>query len=80
MRLQARMSEHIITLGDIEFNLYRSFKSTVRETAEPFRFVDGELIERFLDVDEEIQAIICDGLGPSVEDVRNLVEELKRVH
>lgn len=47
---------------------------------EPFRFVDGELIERFLDVDEEVQKEICTGLGPSVEDVRNLVEELKRLH
>ncbi|TVY21551.1 DNA damage-binding protein 1 [Lachnellula arida] len=80
MRLQTRMSDLVTTLGDIEFNLYRSFKSAVRETAEPFRFVDGELIERFLDVDEEMQALICDGLGPSVEDVRNIVEELKRVH
>jgi DNA damage-binding protein 1 len=42
--------------------------------------VDGELIERFLDVDEEVQVEICRGLGPSVEDVRNLVEELKRLH
>jgi len=42
--------------------------------------VDGELIERFLDVDEKMQEDICVGLGPSVEDVRNLVEELKRVH
>jgi hypothetical protein len=41
--------------------------------------VDGELIERFLDVDEQTQEDICEGLGPSVEDVRNLVEELKRV-
>lgn len=80
MRLQTRMSELISTLGDIDFNLYRSFRSAVRETAEPFRFVDGELIERFLDVDEEMQGLICEGLGPSVEDVRNLVEELKRVH
>lgn len=80
MRLQTRMAGIIPTLGDIDFNTYRSFKSTVRETVEPFRFVDGELIERFLDVDEKVQAEICVGLGPSVEDVRNLVEELKRVH
>jgi DNA damage-binding protein 1 len=78
MRLQTRMAQTIITLGGLDFNTYRSFKNTERETAEPFRFVDGELIERFLDLDEEVQKEICKGLGPSVEDVRNLVEELKR--
>ena len=80
MNLQARMSTIIQTLGNMDFNTYRSFKNSERETAEPFRFVDGELIERFLDVSEEVQEEICKGLGPSVEDVRNMVEELKRLH
>ncbi|PMD35985.1 hypothetical protein L207DRAFT_556516 [Hyaloscypha variabilis F] len=80
MRLQTRMAQTIITLGGLDFNTYRSFKNTERETAEPFRFVDGELIERFLDVDEEVQKEVCAGLGPSVEDLRNLIEELKRLH
>lgn len=52
----------------------------MKEDSEPFRFVDGELIERFLDVGEDVQEEICRGLGPSVEDVRNVVEELKRLH
>ena len=77
MNLQARMSTIIQTLGNMDFNTYRSFKSSERETAEPFRFVDGELIERFLDVGEDVQEEICKGLGPSVEDIRNMVEELK---
>ena len=55
MRLQVNMSNIIITLGDMEFNRYRSFKIDTVEHEEPFRFVDGELIERFLDVDEEVQ-------------------------
>lgn len=42
--------------------------------------MDGELIERFLDVDEDVQEEICQRLGPSVEDIRNLVEGLKRLH
>ena len=80
MRLQARMSSIILTLGNMDFNRYRSFKIENAEHDEPFRFVDGELIERFLDVAEEVQEDICKGLGPSVEDMRNLVEELKRLH
>lgn len=44
------------------------------------RFVDGELIERFLDVEESVQEEIVSGLGPGVEDIRSLVEGLKRLH
>ncbi|KAH8678775.1 binding protein [Tricladium varicosporioides] len=80
INLQNRMAVMITTLGDLNFNDYRSFKNSVREASEPFRFVDGELLERFLDVDEEVQEEICRGLGPSVEDVRGVVEELKRLH
>jgi DNA damage-binding protein 1 len=74
------MAPIVQTLGNIDFNSYRSFKSESVESAEPFRFVDGELVERFLDVEEAVQEEICQGLGPSMEDVRNLVEELKRLH
>lgn len=80
MRLQARMSGIIVTLGHLEFDHYRRFQIDEMYHQEPFRFVDGELIERFLDVSEEVQEEICQGLGPSVEDVRNMVEELKRLH
>ena len=80
MRLQSRMAELVVSLGNMPFNKYRAYKAEARETEEPFRFVDGELIERFLDVNECLQEDICKGLGPSVEDIRNLVEELKRLH
>jgi len=74
------MHPALTTLGNLEFNTYRAFKNPERETTEPYRFVDGELIERFLDLDEVMQREVCDGLGPSVEDVRGIVEELKRLH
>jgi len=80
LRLQNNMSKIIQTPGQIEFNAYRSFRNAERETEEPFRFVDGQLIERFLDVGEEVQEEICRGLGPGVEDMRGFVEELKRLH
>lgn len=31
-------------------------------------------------MDEETQQEVSHGLGPSVEDLRNIVEELKRMH
>jgi DNA damage-binding protein 1 len=52
----------------------------VQKADAPYRFVDGEMIERFLDLDESRQEEVCNGLGPSVETMRNLVEELKRMH
>lgn len=68
------------TTGNIKFDKYRAFRNAEREGEAPFRFLDGELLERFLDMDEETQKVVCQGLGPSVEDMRNYIEELKRMH
>ncbi|CAD6504724.1 BgTH12-00229 [Blumeria graminis f. sp. triticale] len=80
LRLQSAIAAHVKLLGDIDFQSYRSFWNLDRETLEPFRFVDGELIERFLEVDKSIQADICRGLGSSVEGIRGMVEDLKHLH
>lgn len=62
------------------FNRWRGFRNAKRSEDTPFRFVDGELIERFLDLDEVRQEAVIEGLGPSVEAMRNMVEELRRMH
>lgn len=80
MTFQSRMEEYIHVPGNIEFKLWRSFRNDNRESEGPFRFIDGEMIERFLDMDEGKQELVCEGLGPSVEDMRNLIEELRRMH
>ncbi|KAG8166430.1 hypothetical protein KVR01_002119 [Diaporthe batatas] len=80
MRFQSRLADRIRTPGDIPLDKYRSFRNAEREGEGPFRFLDGEVLERFLDMDEETQQEVCHGLGPSVEDMRNIVEELKRMH
>lgn len=80
IRFQSRLADVIETTGNILFSQYRSFRNEERESDGPFRFVDGELLERFLDVDEARQEEIVAGLGPDVEAMRNLVEELKRLH
>jgi DNA damage-binding protein 1 len=74
------MEECIHALGNVEFKLWRSFRNDNRESEGPYRFIDGEMIERFLDMDEGEQELLCEGLGPSVEDMRNLIEELRRMH
>ncbi len=80
LRFQAKVADAIKTAGGIDFRTYRAFRNAEREGDGPFRFLDGELLERFLDVDDATQALICEGLGPTVEDMRNTVEELRRMH
>ena len=43
------------------------------------RFVDGELLGRFLDASKEVQEKCVDGLGVDVEEVREVVEGLRRL-
>ena len=81
MRLQATLAAYVDSLGNLPFNKFRAFRSLVREADEPFRFVDGELIERFLGcnarVQEEIVALVG---GVDVEGVRGVIEGLRRLH
>ena len=82
MRLQAKLATVTESPGNVPFSTYRAFKNTVREAEEPFRFVDGELIERFLDCSREVQdEIVRDVRGEGdVEDVKAVVERLRRLH
>jgi DNA damage-binding protein 1 len=80
MRFQAKLATVITTPGGIDFTSYRAFQNPERAGAGPERFIDGELIERFLDLDEDTQEEVCEGLGPTVETMRSMVEELKRMH
>ncbi|XXG94331.1 hypothetical protein Hte_000585 [Hypoxylon texense] len=80
IRFQNRLADVVETMGSILFSRYRSFRSEERESDGPFRFIDGEFLERFLDIDEARQLEVCEGLGPDIEAMRNLVEELKRMH
>lgn len=80
MTFQTRLQEYIYAPGNISFELWRAFRNQAREGDGPYRFVDGEMVERFLDLDEAKQELVCEGLGPSVEDMRNMVEELRRMH
>ena len=78
--LQSNLGNLVAAPGDMEFAKYRAFKNQVREEEEPMRFVDGELIERFLDCEEDVQKQAIAGLGVELEDVRGLIEGLRRLH
>lgn len=78
--LQSNLGTIVPAPGDLDFARYRAFKNQVRESEEPYRFVDGELVEKFLDLTEEQQTAACKGLGRDVEEIRGLVEGLRRLH
>ena len=86
MRLQSNMAALVRSPGDVPFNSYRAFKNSVREAEEPFRFVDGELIEQFLNCNEDMQVEMCKGLrvgkgaDTDLEEIKTLVEGLRRLH
>ncbi|KAK5987970.1 DNA damage-binding 1-like protein [Cladobotryum mycophilum] len=80
LKFQSRLQEYIYTAGNLSFDSWRAFKNPAAENEGPWRFVDGEFVERFLDLDEGKQELVCEGLGPSVEVMRSMVEELRRIH
>lgn len=80
MTFQSRLEPHIRASGNIDFSVWRAFRNEVKESEGPYRFIDGEMVERFLDMDEGTQELVCKGLGPTVEDMRNMIEELRRMH
>ncbi|KAK4091003.1 hypothetical protein Purlil1_4583 [Purpureocillium lilacinum] len=80
LTFQAKLQDYIYAPGNISFDLWRAFRNQSREGEGPYRFVDGEMIERFLDLDEGKQELLCEGLGPSTEEMRNIIEELRRMH
>ena len=80
MQLQARLAQFVQSPGHYEFNKYRAFKSSTRASEEPQRFVDGEFIERFLDCSPDVQHECVEGLGVGVEDVKGMLEGLRRLY
>lgn len=84
IRMQGKMAECVKSPGNVPFGKFRGFRNQVRDAGDtgPNRFVDGELIERFLDCPEEVQREIIKDLpgGMDLEEVRGMVEALRRIH
>ncbi|KAL5615397.1 uncharacterized protein BROUX77_001234 [Berkeleyomyces rouxiae] len=80
VELQERITQHIKTLGDLSFAEYRAFRHELITDKEPLSFVDGEQLERFLEMSETMQELVCEGLYISVDDARRLIQSLKQLH
>merc|ERR1739838_92960 len=89
LELQKRLAKVIKSVGKIDHDFYRSF-STERKTERCEGFIDGDLIESFLDLSpdkmKEVSQglMVSDGTGmkteATVEDLIKIVEELTRIH
>lgn len=76
-------------MGKIEHEFWRSF-STERKTEPPYGFIDGDLIESFLDLKRDAMKSVCEGLmiddgsgmkrEATVDDLIKTIEELTRIH
>ncbi|KAJ8248901.1 hypothetical protein GJAV_G00228990 [Gymnothorax javanicus] len=92
MDLQNRLNKVIKSVGKIEHSLYPSQRSfhTERKTEQATGFIDGDLIESFLDLGRaKMQEVVSslqidDGSGmkreATVDEVIKIVEELTRIH
>uniref|UniRef100_L7M756 Putative dna damage-binding protein 1 n=1 Tax=Rhipicephalus pulchellus TaxID=72859 RepID=L7M756_RHIPC len=87
--VQEKLTKVIKSVGKIDHAFWRSF-STERKTEPAVGFIDGDLIESFLDLSrdkmqEVVQGIqMDDGSGmkrdASVDDLIKIIEELSRIH
>ncbi|XP_032373767.1 DNA damage-binding protein 1 [Etheostoma spectabile] len=87
--LQTRLNKVIKSVGKIEHSFWRSFH-TERKTEQATGFIDGDLIESFLDLGRaKMQEVVStlqidDGSGmkreATVDEVIKIVEELTRIH
>lgn len=83
------MTRVVKSVGKIDHEAWRSFQ-TDRKTEPPCGFVDGDLIESFLDLKRESMKDVVNGLmmddgsgmkAPvTVDDLVKIVEELTRIH
>lgn len=81
MTLQTVLATKVDSLGGLPFEKFRAFRTMVRTADAPFRFVDGELIEEFLNCSPSMQQEIVEEVGfYGVDDVKEMIEALRRLH
>lgn len=77
--LEIYLSKEIKSVGGLRHARWRSFTNG-NKMASATNFVDGDLIELFLDLNSDQMERISKAVGRPVEDLCKKVEELKRLH
>jgi DNA damage-binding protein 1 len=80
-RLQGALQKVVRGVGGLEHAAWRAFRDERRSEAAR-GFIDGDLVEAFLDLSAEqaAQVVALMGGGATVEQVTRKVEELQRLH
>jgi DNA damage-binding protein 1 len=86
--VQTRLTKKIKSVGRIQHSFYRQFYNEKKEEHSE-GFIDGDVIESFLDLDRLSMDDVCSGLtrktgseriSLSTEDTMKIVEDLTRIH
>lgn len=84
LQLQSNLAKVVMSPGDLEFNRWRAYASPARVGEEPYRFVDGDFLERFLALPvDEAEKVVAGvdsehfALDVGVDAARALVESLR---
>ncbi|CAN0877348.1 DNA damage-binding protein 1a [Linum grandiflorum] len=78
-KLQTNLRKVIKGVGGLSHEQWRSFNNEKR-TADAKNFLDGDLIESFLDLSKIKMDEVSKGMGVAVEELCKRVEELTRLH
>ena len=78
-KLQSNLRKVIKGVGGLSHEQWRSFNNE-KKTSEARNFLDGDLIESFLDLNRSKMDEISKAMGVSIEELCKRVEELTRLH
>nr|XP_023018140.1 DNA damage-binding protein 1 [Leptinotarsa decemlineata] len=76
---QNKLASVIKSVGKIEHSYWRAFHTDIK-TENSEGFIDGDLIESFLDLSHDKMKEVADGLTMTVDDLVKMVEDLTRIH
>lgn len=93
-RVEAALNDVVKGIGGLQHAEWRAFATEAAGPSSGFGtttlgngatnqargYIDGDLIERFLDLDRNKAAVVAEAVDLSVEDLANRVEELARLH
>lgn len=78
-RVQHNLTRVIKGVGGLSHADWRSFQNE-RKTVEANGFIDGDLLEGFLELSLQLKQEVVQGLDVSVDELTRRVEELVRYH
>ncbi|OTF78545.1 hypothetical protein BLA29_008342, partial [Euroglyphus maynei] len=88
LKLQKNLASKIKSVGKIDYDYWRTYTND-KKTEPALNFIDGDLIESFLDLSSAEMAECTEGImynmngqnrKATVDDIIKIVEELSRIH